>query len=187
MPVNVVYLAMALMATLLVVAWIAGWKLGQTHQAQKDEPLIQRKGPAITEAGAESPELVSEIPRGPSGGGGGVAPQAEPVAGLDPREKGLNYLYLAVLSQPEAERAGKFLRDKGVEAYAVPWVDPKGSGANNAGPLYRLFVLPGVTGGDLKKSAAQNLQTEVARLGSVWQKEYRGTSNFGKLSWEKYQ
>src|SRR5262245_37148632 len=68
MPTNVVYIAVALMGTLLVVAWIAGWKLGQTHQAQKDEPLIQRKGPAITEAGLETPTPADNALRGPGSG-----------------------------------------------------------------------------------------------------------------------
>jgi hypothetical protein len=105
----------------------------------------------------------------------------------DPREKGLNFLYLAVLTQSEAERAGKYLRENGVEAYAIPWVDPRASGANNADPLYRLFVLPGVTGTELKQTKALNLQAKVVQLGSTWQKENHGTSNFAKFSWEKFQ
>jgi len=183
MPANMAYIAVAIMATLLVVAWIAGSKLGESRQAKKDEPLIQRKGPTITEA-AETPDVVPT----PQGGSRAVSTvqQPAPVA-ADPREKGLNYLYLAVLTLSEAERAGKYLRENGVEAYAIPMVDPKASGANNADPVYRLFVLPGVTGTELKQTKALNLQAKVVQLGSTWQKENHGTSNFAKFSWEKFQ
>jgi hypothetical protein len=121
------------------------------------------------------------------GPGSSPAPAAQATGPVDPREKGLNYLYLAVLTQSEAERAGKFLRDNGVEAYAAAMVDPGGGKANNGDPLYRLFVKPGIPSGELKKTTAQNLQTRVLELGSRWQKDSRGTSNFAKYSWEKYQ
>jgi hypothetical protein len=185
MPANMAYIAVAIMGTLLVVAWIAGSKLGESRQAKRDEPLIQRKGPTITEA-SEAPDVAAAPQAGLRASTVLTPIQPAPVA-ADPREKGLNYLYLAVLTLSEAERAGKYLRENGVEAYAIPMVDPKASGANNADPTYRLFVLPGVTGTELKQTKALNLQAKVVQLGSTWQKENHGTSNFAKFSWEKFQ
>jgi hypothetical protein len=181
MPTNTLYVIIAVMLALVVGAIGIGWQLGKNRQAKTDEQFMRRPDPVLKEPGAETPEIVSRIPTKETS-------QPAPAAiGDDPREKGLNYLYLAVLSQSEAERAGKFLRDNGVEAYAVAWVDPKGGSANNADPLFRLFVKPGLPGAELKKTTAQNLQTRVLELGAKWQKENRGSSNFAKFSWEKFQ
>jgi hypothetical protein len=179
---NAVYVTVAVVLTLLVLAIAIGWQMGKSRQAQNDEQFMRRPAPTLAEPGSEPAELSRVSAPGP---GPAAAPQASGPA--DPREKGLNYLYLAVLTQAEAERAGKFLRDNGVEAYAVAMVDPSGGKANNADPLYRLFVKPGIPSGELKKTTAQNLQTRVLELGSRWQKESRGTSNFAKYSWEKFQ
>jgi hypothetical protein len=182
---NLIYIAVALVITLLAFAWIGGSKLGESRQAKRDEPHMQRPAPNITEAGPDVPDL-----RPPVGGpkpGTGPAQATTQLAAGDPREKGFNYLYLAVVSQSEAQGAGKYLRDHGVMAYATPMVDTKASGANNAAPLYRLFVLPGFPGGELKKSEAQNLQTKVLELGADWAKQQRGNSNFAGCRFEKFQ
>lgn len=181
---NAVYITVAVVLTLMVVAIAVGWQMGKSRQSQNDEPFMRRPAPTLTEPGADASE-VARAPTAPAPGATQTPPQAAGPA--DPREKGLNYLYLAVLNQTEAERAGKFLRDNGVEAYAVSWVDPGGGKANNADPLYRLFVKPGIPSGEMKKTTAQNLLTRVLELGGKWQKENRGTSNFTKYSWEKYQ
>jgi hypothetical protein len=184
LPTNLIYIASALMLTLLVFAWIAGSKIGEWRQAKVDEPHMQRPAPAISEIRPDSPDL-GQPPIGSKAGTGSV--QAPQTTAGDPREKGLNYLYLAVVSQAEAQGSGKFLREHGVAAYATPMVDTKGSGANNAAPLYRLFVLPGIPGGELKKTEAQNLQTRVLELGADWAKQQRGNSNFAGCRFEKYQ
>jgi hypothetical protein len=181
---NAVYITVAVVLTLLVAAIGIGWQMGKSHQAQNDEQFMRRPAPTLAEPGAEGPELSKVAAPGP---GPSQTPVPKASGPADPREKGMNYLYLAVLTQGEAERAGKFLRDNGVEAYAVAMVDPGGGKANNADPLYRLFVKPGIPSGELKKTTAQNLQTRVLELGSRWQKESRGTSNFAKYSWEKFQ
>lgn len=105
----------------------------------------------------------------------------------DPREVGLNYLALAVLSYQDASAAVSFLAQNGVESFAVP-VDPKSFVENNRGPTaaYRLYAGAGFKGSDLSKSAAQTLEAEVARLGQVWSRQHRGPSDFRKPGWRKY-
>ncbi len=109
----------------------------------------------------------------------------------DPREPGSNYLALAILTREKAEDAIAFLTQNSVKAFALP-LDPTASRSNNADPSqdrYRLYALPGFPGGkDYSRSQAQ--RTELVRtlndLGTRWQRERRGTSNFRSSNWERY-
>jgi hypothetical protein len=211
LPMNWVYIGVAVLGVLLFGAWLLGQKLGESRTKKDLEPMLRRPEPGVREAGADgsapaevSPYAPGRSPKAPhgaagsganGGSGGAVTPLVKNVQGVDPgsdpREKGLNYLYLAVLSKADAEAAGAFLRANSLEAYAVPWVDPKGGQANNAGPgggAFRLFVVPGITSEEYsqKKTVRTRLETEVVRLGALWQKEHRGASNFAKHSWEKF-
>jgi hypothetical protein len=189
LPTNTIYITIAVALVLVVVAIVVGVQMGKSTQAKQDEQFMRRPTPNLTEPGADTPGSLGAVtPPGPAAQPNDApeGPQA-PASGSDPRIKGLNYLYLAVLSQSEAERAGKFLRDNKVQAYATAMVDTKGSQAKNGDPLFRLFVVPGFAGPDLKKTAAQNLEAEVFRLGKIWKEEHHGTSNFGEPSWEKFQ
>jgi hypothetical protein len=107
----------------------------------------------------------------------------------DPREAELNYLNLATLPKADSESAIAFLASNGVEAFAVP-VDPTDSGAKNPAPSkYRLWVLPGITTEDYRqrKTVRTRLEAEVSRLGQIWRKEHRGTSDFSQPLWEKFR
>ena len=63
-----------------------------------------------------------------------------------------------------------------------------GGAANNRGPAFRLFALPGITAEEFRqrKTNRTNLEAAVLRLGEQWQKQERGPSNFSKPGWEKY-
>ena len=107
----------------------------------------------------------------------------------DPREAELNYLNLATLPRTDSESAIAFLAANGVEAFAVP-VDPTDSEAKNPAPSkYRLWVLPGITTEDYRqrKTVRTRLEAEVSRLGQIWRKEHRGTSDFSQPLWEKFR
>jgi hypothetical protein len=109
----------------------------------------------------------------------------------DPRERGLNYLYLPVVDRSEAERAVKFFADNSLEVMAVPLrVDRRGSKGNNPPPsdaVYRLVLRRGISGEEYSRegSAKQGMQAAVVRLGQVWKRDHRGTSDFSRYSWEK--
>jgi hypothetical protein len=109
----------------------------------------------------------------------------------DPRLSGHNYLALAIVTRDEAEQAVAFLSSNGAEAFAVP-VESARRGANNPDPAkqpYRLFSAQGIASSDFSRSVAarSTLEATVARLGVRWQREFRGSSNFGKPGWELYK
>ncbi|QQS10214.1 MAG: hypothetical protein IPK69_06235 [Phycisphaerales bacterium] len=148
---------------------------------QKPQPPIQPQGNGETQ-----PKPPQNLP-----------PSASPIlthAGTqlaDPREPGSNYLALAILTREKAEDAIAFLAQNSVKAFALP-LDPASSRSNNADPSqdrYRLYALPGFPGGkDYSRSQAQ--RTELVRtlndLGTRWQRERRGTSNFRSSNWERF-
>ena len=74
-----------------------------------------------------------------------------------------------------------------METIGVP-VEPKGKGANNI-PLYSVVATKGISGEQYRKKdkVRSSLEYEVVRLGAVWQREYKGTSNFTRSNWMKYQ
>jgi hypothetical protein len=110
-------------------------------------------------------------------------------AAQDPRTPGLNYLVLATVPEDEAVRAVRFLADNGLNAVGVPVaeVDRRGTPAKN--PRYRLVVLTGITAAEYREASPvrTRLEADVRRLGQVWQQEHRGSTNFGRPGWEKFQ
>lgn len=169
------------------------------RQAQASPPATQRQQPtptrpqpaqptqpdSRTQTPAESPSRVSMAPIS----GGSITSKGY-LAG-DPRVSGHNYLALAIMPRDEAEQAVAFLSSHGSEAFAVP-VESARRGANNPDPAkqpYRLFSAQGIASQEFSRSvAARNtLEATVARLGLRWQREFRGSSNFGKPGWELYK
>lgn len=110
-------------------------------------------------------------------------------AGRDPRTAGLNYLVLATVPEEEAARAVRFLADNGLNTVGVPAaeVDRRAPGAKD--PRYRLVVLTGITGAEYRDASPvrTRLEADVRRLGQTWQQDHRGSTNFGRPGWEKFQ
>jgi len=109
----------------------------------------------------------------------------------DPREPGLNYLKLGEFFQTESEDAVVFLAENGAEAFALA-IDPTRLGVNNSDPTkstFKLYAARGITTDEYSKkmTAKTNTEATVARLGARWQKERKGSSNFGKPGWEKFK
>jgi len=105
----------------------------------------------------------------------------------DPRQVDLNYLALANLSDEDSRAAIAYLGSRGLDAFAIP-LETGGGAANNRGPAFRLFALPGISAEEFRqrKTNRTNLEAAVLRLGEQWQKQERGPSNFSKPGWEKY-
>ncbi|CAG1000231.1 hypothetical protein PHYC_02826 [Phycisphaerales bacterium] len=205
---NALYIGIAAVSVLLIGMYILGFKIGTSKEAAKTQNELGpafRDRPAVTEPAVrqpDTPRLTNSAAQGPT-----VPPAASPAKPMpqpaasgpiltshgslqDPRQKDLNYLALARLPRADCDAAIKFLAANGVEAFAVP-LDQNDREANNPGPLgrYRLYVMPGITGEQYKADhpTKTGLQTRVAQLGQVWQKEHRGSSNFGSTGWVKYQ
>lgn len=204
-PANLIYIGSALLILILLLTWIGGVKRGRALEAQRLDPFIRAAGPGVTEPDALPPG-PSGLQQGgqPQGGQAGPrqndaarqqqpAPQPRtPVPG-DPRESGLNYYMLATLTRPEAERAVTFLAQNGVDSFAIASpVDRRAGDAKNPDPseaLFELYALPGVSGDEYRRKATKmtNLEAAVARLGPIWQKDHKGSSNFARAFWKKHQ
>ena len=164
--------------------WTLAWSLGK-RQGEKDlQPFVRRDPPAVVEPAVADRTVTALQPRPAQP----LASGLPPAPGTDPRVSGLNYLYLATLPLEDARRAVNFLRENSVDAHFL-LVDPGSGGANNPGPgaKGRVFVLPGLAREELGTSRKTNLETEVVRLGAIWQREHRGSSNFEKHGWEKFK
>lgn len=202
MPVNAVYIASAVMVVLAVVGWSAGWLMANRRA---DQSPIPRPDPLITEPGESTTSLPADpTPSAPAPEPAKSAPSTEARSATggvvitpkgmlqgDPRESGLNYLNLAQMYRTEAEAAVKFLSQNGLEAFAIP-VDRPAATANNPDPsrsFYRLYAAKGISTDEYNKkmTARTNTEAAVARLGLLWQKEHRGSSNFSKPGWEKFK
>lgn len=147
-------------------------------------PRPRTQPPATPESGATPVQ-----PASPAGTGTGQFLVATGRTDQDPRTAGLNYLVLATLDEEETARAIRFLADAGLNCLGVPVrgaVDRGREGGNT--PSYRLVVLAGITGQDFREArpVRTRLEADVRRLGQVWQREQRGSSNFGKPAWEKF-
>jgi hypothetical protein len=189
MSTNTKYLLIAGAVALVFAAWVLGWKQGERQTAKDLDPLIRREAPPVTEATAEpapAPAILAPntSPKAAS------KPAPEPARAMgDPRQSGLNYLFVATLPETEARAAVEFLTTNGVQAFAIPSVDTRGASANNPSPggKYRVAVLPGLSKKELGETVRQNMEADVVRLGQIWQKEHHGASNFAKFGWDKYQ
>ncbi len=173
---------------LIIIAWAVGWTAGKNRAQHELEPMLRRELPQVVEPGTDDPDVIGlssrEVVAKPPAGGrrSTILP---PAAEGDPREAGLNYLYLADLPQADAQAAMDFLQSKGVDAHYVQ-VERSGSGANNAQEVIcRLFTAPGLTKEELSQSARGRREAEILRLGAEWQKQHRGSSNFSKFQWRK--
>lgn len=142
-------------------------------------PAPRHAGPAEVEASATA---------GPLGASDVLLAQGW--SRTDPREIGLNYMYLPIMTRTEAERAVTFLNANSLEVMAVPLqVDRRGSKANNPPPAdarYRVVLRRGLTGEEYSQGVVkQDLQAKALKLGQVWKRDNRGTTDFSAVSWEK--
>ncbi|MBM4108191.1 MAG: hypothetical protein FJ255_05190 [Phycisphaerae bacterium] len=110
-------------------------------------------------------------------------------ASRDPRTPGLNYLVLATVPEEEAARAVRFLSDNALNAVGVPAAEVDRRGASAKDSRYRLVVLTGITGAEYRDASPvrTRLEADVRRLGQTWQQDHRGSTNFGRPGWEKFQ
>lgn len=212
-----VYLLIALVAILLVLVWAGAYKAGFGDGKREMESLIPENslvmppnsvGEAINnpdsqpvESGLNTgsinsttdpvpSERVGQPPRVPARSATTVM-TAQGFTEQDPRQAGYNYLQLATLSTEQAANAIVFMNENGIQIIGVPVVD-SGVRAGNNPSRYTLYSLGLAVPGGGEFRAMQSQRTahtrEIARLGTQWQRERRGGSDFAesKTQWVKY-
>ncbi|MFN7021974.1 MAG: hypothetical protein ACK4WH_11690 [Phycisphaerales bacterium] len=184
---------MSAAAVLLVgfVAWSVGYSRGQDAGKKAMIPHTSPEEAAIITGRGLAPSSVL-----PPDGTGSTHPKSDqktetrteqlpPVTGPDPRQPGHNYLSIVTLTWKDAHAAVRFLQKNGVPAMCVPVgkVDPATAQANNANHL--VFVLDGIPSSQFKASENKRaeLVARVRMLGKRWQREERGSSDFGDPNW----
>jgi hypothetical protein len=197
---NAAYIGIAILIAAFVAVYVIGFKIGQSKEATRAEKELAAAfgtRPNVAEPGTfssnrsdppatQGPITDHQAQQPPNPVPNALAPATGPVLSPfgpipDPREKGLNYLALATLPRADCEAAIRFLYENRVEAIAVP-VDSGAPSANN--PVrYTLYAFPGFAADQLRSAAAQSLEANIARLGQVWMKEHRGTSDFRRPQW----
>lgn len=189
-----------------VGAYVIGVRYGQSVESKKlpagSTITAENTSPAPPIIDPTSPLGSILQPTGADGGPGAppvLTPAADAAdAGVyttDPRTPGVNYLELAVLSYRDAVEAIGYLGKNGVKAAAVPvsvtrgakGVDIERVRAKN--DFCVLFVLEGLASSEYKSEAGSkkrlDLESRVKAIGSRWQKEERGASNFADTLWRK--
>lgn len=159
--------------------------------------------PGVGEAGGRQPS--PSVARPPAAPQATSAPGPASLAGLpprterrtrflssdgffttDPRTAGLNYFCLVSrLPEADAARAVEFLGRHGVLAVGV---EGERSTANNR--FFELYTLEGLTreeyareGGSTRRDAHESM---LAELGRRWKAEERGTSDFSRPQWYRF-
>ena len=206
--INTLYLAGAAIVVVALLIWVGGYFYGMRSKQKELEPVLRQSvipsggDPLATNSNPNPPASLGTVSQptfeatlsskaAPGNGNAGASPgsiiSARGLLASDPREPGLNYLHIERLPAGDAEKVIAFLTRSGVETIGVP-VEPSKKGANNV-PLYSVVALRGITGEQYrqKDKARSGLESEVVRLGTIWQREYKGTTNFTRSNWMKYQ
>lgn len=203
------YTLIAVAFALILGAWTIGYQRGNAAGKKEIEPYV-RDQPVIrpAQSGIESPAQTTaqtstqtnskpsssgrpaETPTTTIPAGAGVMSPSGFLA-QDPREPGLNYLVLGTLNTEQTADAISFMYSNSITVIGVPVVDSRGSGANNPSryTLYSLGVaIPGNQWSAMSNERVQH-QSLIADLGSRWQRERRGASDFSesKTNWEKFE
>jgi len=109
-----------------------------------------------------------------------------------PRVLGLNYLWLGKMPRQDAGEAVVFLGANGIEAFATPVLDnsPRAgkdtSLPKNLPAQYKVWVGPGLSGGDLKLRKGEALEKRIEQLGQFWSKTAKKRYDFRKPLWVKF-
>lgn len=106
----------------------------------------------------------------------------------DPRQAGWNYLVLGLLPREDTWAAMQFMYQNGIETFAVQ-VDPvdRRLPRGNTSARFQLYAAKGVPSRDFASTQVERdkLKREVARLGTIWKKDHKGSASFSDAFWLK--
>ncbi len=188
-------LAAAGVIALCVLAWSTAYEAGRSEaEAQAARELrLQSGSPVSDPLNSDLPLNTGLVKQSPTTTGApATAPAPAPPpptqarASGDPREVGKNYLQLITTDRSEAEGIVKFLVENGVPAFMVP-VDRPGSMAKNPA-RFSVFASHGLTRDEFvaRVPARNQLDAEVDRLGKIWKRDHRGSTDFSGKYWNKF-
>lgn len=205
-----IYTGIALALALIVVAWVAGYRIG--HDAGKaemtallpDEPVVTpprqlggagNDSTSQTQANREAARQPQNQPQNQpqqQPGRPAALPEnwallADGLRAADPRIPGNNYLELATLTAEQAQDALNYLASRGVRAIGSP-VESGTRGDNNPS-RYTLYSLGlAVPSGQYSTTATERRdhQALIASIGADWMRDRRGGSNFSQTLWRRY-
>lgn len=188
LPVPAIAVAVASVVILVSVLWSLAYWRGATD---KEKQLTPHLGEQVPQSNPSQP-LASTTPpdTGSVPPAGTTATTTTGSAGEDPRQLGVNYLELCVLTYKDGETAVQYLAKSGVRAAMVSarkGVDPGAARTNNQPHL--LFLADGVPSERFKASERERkaLEAKVEQLGKRWQREEKGASDFSRPVWRLYK
>lgn len=179
---NLLFLSGFLAVVALLGTWVAAYHWGKSDAEKDLEPFRRSLTPS---------ESLNNQPEAPgTGDGGNLARREEskPVAPAgDPREVGLNYLRMGDVPQAEAEGLVQFLAEKGVRSFAVKRLDTPRGMANNQGPFYTVFALPGYVVSEETRPTMDAMKSRVQGLAGEWRRQRRGGVDLSTAFYEKFK
>ncbi|MGI9012621.1 MAG: hypothetical protein ACR2GY_00060 [Phycisphaerales bacterium] len=183
-PVGYVFIGVAVLLTVCLIAYIAGFTSGAGDEDGSGGGIADTGGAIML----ENHEIAASLSRerqngGPNDagtagaalapgnrqqGGGRSAPAGGNTANVnarkidaDPRVGGLNYFSLITTRRESAIQVAEFCRANGLEAYVTP--------ANNGN--LSVFVVPGYARDERSSPAIVELETRIQRVFDAWNKK----------------
>lgn len=161
-PVGYIFVAVAAVITLFVVAYIFGFSHGTDDpDALPDQNLsarLEQQRIASAQMGQDGTRSNS----GSSANGRGAAtgsPRGWGLTESDPREVGLNYFFIVHTTRDNAILVANFCRTEGLEAYVV-----KANNSSSRG----VYVVPGYQREDRATEPIRRLEDRIRRVIQKW-------------------
>lgn len=169
------YAVLAAAGVVLVVV-LAYW-VGHTRGYRAAERDLTVSEAPVTPAVVLPPASSNNaIPSG-SPATSAVSTTSDVTPKVDPRREGLNYYILAHYPLTEAQRLARFLREGGVEAYAIP-VQNKG--------LAQVVAGRGFTAQEIGSPAANEYRDRLRALGKQWQARQKGANDLSDMYLDRF-
>lgn len=197
---SVVFVSIAAILAYTVIVWGLAYSFGEKQGEQTavrdlsvPDGTLEVRDP-LRNPPAPGPDRASQGGAPPPRGTPAAQPNPTPPGMItgDPRTPGLNYLAVeGRLDLDSARQIAAFLTGNGVPSIVVGAdgrvVDSRTPQANNAGP-FTVYATKGITGKEFRDRATvrTDLEAEVARLGAIWKREHKGTTDFTRTNWAKH-
>ncbi|MBC23677.1 MAG: hypothetical protein CMJ32_07150 [Phycisphaerae bacterium] len=180
-PTGYIWVSVAAVVGLLVLAYAAGYSRGQTEaRTQVGQDKLDRLEKTEAESRIQDPLVRTSQPVST-----GEAPSPESSSssstippGTDPRKSGWNYFVIAHPPQARAMELATFLGEQGLDACVVK---------DHNGRLRKVIVVPGYRDSAERRSGQiQMLEERIRTAGRRWKNLQRGNTDLGDYYPEKY-
>lgn len=187
-PVGYIFFALAIFIGAVVGAYIIGHQQAENAftaqrelEAARDLPvetlgdLPVNRGliPADPRPATTSANRSATVSAGTSAAGRAYGPDD-----AEPRQLGMNYYILASLPEAEADKAARFLAERGIDTLRTA---PSRSG------LCAVIALEAFPPNTLGSDRAQEFQQSIKRLGRLFRREHDGANDFSGMYAKKHR